>query len=105
MTNMHLRKILPNCPAPNLLISGLSDDSRMIEPGEAFIAIKGEVWDGHDFVEDAKQKGAAVILCERPISVVGLPVILVPELREKRGAIAALFYSNPSAEFVVCGVT
>ena len=105
MTNMHLRKILPNCPVPNLLISGLSDDSRMIEPGEAFIAIKGEVWDGHDFVEDAKQKGAAVILCERPISVVGLPVILVPELREKRGAIAALFYSNPSAEFVVCGVT
>ena len=105
MTNMRLEKILPNGPVPNLMISGLSDDSRIIEPGEAFIATKGEVWDGHDFVEDAKRKGAAVILCERPISIDGLPVILVPELREKRGAIAASFYSNPSAELVVCGVT
>ena len=41
-------------------ISGISIDSRTIAPGEAYFAIKGDVHDGHDFVEAALKNGAAI---------------------------------------------
>src|SRR4051812_10945993 len=45
-------------------VSGLSIDSRTIQPGEAYFAIKGDVHDGHDFVTAALAKGAAVAVVE-----------------------------------------
>ena len=45
-------------------ITGLSIDSRTIAPGEAYFAIKGDVHDGHDFVEAALKAGAALAVVE-----------------------------------------
>jgi UDP-N-acetylmuramoyl-tripeptide--D-alanyl-D-alanine ligase len=46
--------------------SGVSIDSRTVEPGDLFVAIKGEKFDGHDFVADAFRRGAAAAVVSRP---------------------------------------
>lgn len=49
----------------NAHITGVSIDSRQIEPGAVFVAIRGERFDGHDFIQDAVTAGAIAIICER----------------------------------------
>lgn len=61
--------------------SGVSIDSRNIKKGNIFVAIKGENFDGHDFVEAAKQAGAAAAVVSRPESY-SLPVIQVPDVHK-----------------------
>ena len=46
-------------------ISGISIDSRTLQPGEAYFAIKGAVHDGHDFVDAALKAGAALAVVEK----------------------------------------
>ena len=46
-----------------------SKDTRSIQPGEYYVAIKGMHFDGHDFVQDAIRKGAAGVVLERPVDV------------------------------------
>jgi UDP-N-acetylmuramoyl-tripeptide--D-alanyl-D-alanine ligase len=82
----------PAGPLP-AAVRGLSIDSRSIEPGEAFFAIRGENRDGHDFVAAALERGAAlaVVAREKPGAVPpGAPLLLVPDvlaaLRDLAGA-------------------
>ena len=46
--------------------TGVSIDSRSLEPGDMFVALRGENFDGHDFVADAAAAGAAGAVAERP---------------------------------------
>lgn len=70
------------------IIQNISLDSRKIEAGTLFVAIKGERFDGHDFIGKAFEDGAAVIVCERiPYKVKG-NVILVDNSLYAFGAIA-----------------
>lgn len=55
-------------------LSGLSIDSRKVQPGELFIALRGERVDGHDYIKDAVRAGAAAVICEQP-----LPDMVAPE--------------------------
>lgn len=50
--------------APTPLVDGLSTDSRSIKPGQVFLALRGEQFDGHDFVHDVMQRGAAMLIVE-----------------------------------------
>jgi UDP-N-acetylmuramoyl-tripeptide--D-alanyl-D-alanine ligase len=62
--------------APDML--HISTDTRSIEPGDTFVALHGERFDGHDFVAQAVQRGAALLVLDRPSArVTGLPAILV----------------------------
>lgn len=54
---------------PQATVSGIATDSRRLEPGEAFVALKGETHDGHDYVEDACRRGAAAVIVSRPVEV------------------------------------
>ena len=59
------RRCAPRCSgALPEAITGLSIDSRTIAPGEAYFAIKGDVHDGHDFVDAALKAGAALAVVE-----------------------------------------
>ncbi|WP_370636711.1 UDP-N-acetylmuramoylalanyl-D-glutamyl-2,6-diaminopimelate--D-alanyl-D-alanine ligase [Afifella sp. IM 167] len=62
-------------------ISGISIDSRTIRPGEAFVAIKGERFDGHDYVEAALQAGAAlaIVSVDRREGISGGPLLVVED--------------------------
>jgi UDP-N-acetylmuramoyl-tripeptide--D-alanyl-D-alanine ligase len=50
-------------------ITGIATDTRLLSPGEVFLALRGENFDGHDFIEIAIEKGAIALITEKPISV------------------------------------
>ena len=59
----------------NIVVSGISIDSRSAKPADLFAAIQGERVDGHDFVEQAFERGASALLTSRKVSG---PQVLVP---------------------------
>ena len=84
-------------------------DSRLVCPGDVFVAIKGHKTDGLNFVSSAKDKGAALILCEKRADAkekcLGLPFVEVEDLTKKMGAIASLFYHDPTSHMRGIAVT
>ncbi|MCY4342034.1 MAG: UDP-N-acetylmuramoyl-L-alanyl-D-glutamate--2,6-diaminopimelate ligase [Gammaproteobacteria bacterium] len=105
MTGSSLRQLIGTPGTPALAIAGLSEDSRLIQPGEAFIAIRGAAFDGHDYAAQAVDRGAACVLAERPLPGLGAPVVEVENLRARRGALAEEFYGAPSRALTCVGVT
>lgn len=60
-------------------VKGISIDSRKINSGEIFIAIKGESFDGHDFIDKAVENGAAAVISHKPLNGCSVPYILVED--------------------------
>ena len=67
----------PGLEAADVTCTGLCHDSRILQPGEVFLALRTGQRDGHDFIPDAVAKGAAAILCQRPRADTGIPQIRV----------------------------
>ena len=87
-------------------ITGIAYDSRKVEPGYAFVAIPGEQADGHDFINDAIARGAAVILAERELDLpadVGL--VRVRDSRRALAALSAAYFGHPDEKMRLIGVT
>ena len=59
------------CESGDAVVTGLAIDSRAVKPGDLFVAIDGEHVDGHDFIDNALDNGAAAIACTRPIPRLG----------------------------------
>ena len=53
---------LPASAAEGLEVAGVRHDSRRIEPGDLFVAVPGELFDGRDFAADAVRRGAAAVV-------------------------------------------
>jgi len=70
-------------------ILGISHDTRTLKGGEVYIAIKGENHDGHDFVEQAVEKGAAGLIVEREFPMFGTPQLIVADTMEALWQMAA----------------
>src|SRR5215216_7209026 len=68
---------------------GVSIDSRSLEPGSVFLALKGDNFDGHDFIESAHQNGAIAIIAERPKKNLDLPQFIVPSSLTTLGQLAS----------------
>lgn len=81
------------------VISGISIDSRTIEKGDLYIAIKGENFDGHDFSESAVKNGAAAVMCHNDIDC-ACPKIIVKDTQEALLALAS-WYRQQFDVFVV----
>ena len=78
-------------PDNGLVLRGLSIDSRTIKAGEAFLAVRGETFDGHDFVPQAAAAGAALAIVENAsaAAIANLPVLRVRNTVSALGALAA----------------
>jgi UDP-N-acetylmuramoyl-tripeptide--D-alanyl-D-alanine ligase len=76
----------------DVTFTGVSSDTRLLKPGELFVALKGPNFDGHHFLAEAITAGAAAALVARPIET-PLPYVLVPDTRLALGAFAA-FWRN-----------
>ena len=87
-------------------ILNITHDSRKVKQGTLFIAIPGEKNDGHDFIFDAIKKGATAVVANgrAPITDV-VPIIQVKNPRKTMSKIAANFYSNPSKNLKIIGIT
>jgi UDP-N-acetylmuramoyl-tripeptide--D-alanyl-D-alanine ligase len=73
-----------------LSLSGISIDSRQIKPGHLFIAIRGERFDGHDYISQAVTNGAVAVICEKTTEGLTVPQILVPDTLHALASIATL---------------
>ena len=72
----------------NVELAGVSQDSRSIRPGELYVAIHGPRFDGHDFVADAEEAGAAAVMVEREVET-SLPQLVVPDTLKALGECAS----------------
>jgi UDP-N-acetylmuramoyl-L-alanyl-D-glutamate--2,6-diaminopimelate ligase len=84
--------------------SGISDDSRKVTRGDLFIAVKGWNSDGHDFLDAASSRGAAIAIVEDP-SRTNLPSLIVREGRRSAAVASATAYGDPARNLRLLGVT
>ena len=61
------------------LVQGVCIDSRQAKPRQLFVAIRGESFDGHNFIKQAVEQGAIAVLCSQSISGVNVPQWVVPD--------------------------
>src|ERR671934_2650756 len=90
--------------APEGEVSGLAYSSSAVEPGDLFFCVRGFKSDGHDFAPDAVARGAAALVCERPLGL-GVPEVVVEDARAAMASVAARFYGDPTSRLQVAGVT
>ena len=94
-------------PSQDVLIQGISTDSRQVQPGWLFLAAPGVRGDGRDFIAGAVARGAAAVVYEQKNSPADLPVPAIPimDLNQRVGVIADRFFGSPSHRLFVVGVT
>jgi UDP-N-acetylmuramoyl-L-alanyl-D-glutamate--2,6-diaminopimelate ligase len=105
-----LLRALPEARAlgsTEVAIRGIAYDSRQVEPGFLFVAIRGYHADGHRFVGQAIARGAAALLVQDPQAVEqhSVPVVVHPDTRAGLAALAAAFYGHPSRSMRTVGIT
>lgn len=95
--------------APAIPLTDLHMDSRLIQPGSLFLAVKGHDLDGRQFIAQAVERGAVAVIYDNPDDFlpppVAVPCIPMPLLSEKISQLAGLFYHQPSHALKLVGVT
>ena len=88
-------------------ISGIQSDSRKVEPGFLFVAVRGTVVDGHNYIKGAIEKGAVAVVCEEiPQEATGqCTFIRVNDSAVALGKLISQWYDNPSEKLILVGVT
>jgi UDP-N-acetylmuramoyl-L-alanyl-D-glutamate--2,6-diaminopimelate ligase len=105
-----LQKIFSELPfnhppnIPDLSITGIAIDSRAVRPGYLFVAMKGGSADGHDYIQNAIDNGAAAIVGE--VGRIATPTYIgLENPRQALTWLAAAFYDWPARKLTVIGVT
>lgn len=99
---------LQQTSAGQVLVTGITQDSRQVKPGDLFCARAGGTHKGSDFIPDALAKGASAVLIDSEEQYQGegdVPVIAVDVLAKRLSDIAGVFYGKPSAQLRMIGVT
>ncbi len=88
-------------------VAGICFDSRKVKPGSLFVAVRGTLSDGHDYIDTAVRAGAASVVCEKLPGMIDEAVtyVTVKDSAQALGQIASNFYSNPSGKLKLTGVT
>src|SRR5512134_2280724 len=86
-------------------VTAVTDDSRAVAAGSLFVAVKGERVDGHEFVAQAMQAGAAAVVAQGAVETGSLPLVRVADSRKALGLLGSRFYGDPSAQLAMIGVT
>src|SRR3954462_15879274 len=85
-------------------ISHLAHDTREVRPGALFFCVPGFTRDGHDLAPDAVARGAVALVVQRPLGL-GVPEVVVEDVRSAMALAAARFYGDPTATLGVAGIT
>ncbi len=89
----------------DVVVTGLSNDSRRVRPGDLFIAQAGDHFDGHDYVSQAVAGGAEAVVSERPLPDCPVPVVVVPDSHRAAAVLADRFYGYPARQLCMIGIT
>ena len=90
--------------SPELEISGVSADSRQVQPGGLFVAVPGFAADGHKFIPAAVKNCAAAVICEKKPQI-DVPYVLTGNARHALAMAAANWYGHPADSMTMIGVT
>jgi UDP-N-acetylmuramoyl-L-alanyl-D-glutamate--2,6-diaminopimelate ligase len=85
-------------------VAGITADSRKVEDGSLFVAIKGHAADGHDYISDAEQAGAVAVVGERDLTL-DIPYFRVTDSRLALAELAAVWHGRPAQSLTVIGIT
>jgi UDP-N-acetylmuramoyl-L-alanyl-D-glutamate--2,6-diaminopimelate ligase len=85
-------------------ITGLAYDNRAVGPGTLFFCVPGFTRDGHDFAPDAIERGAAALVVDHELGL-GVPEVVVDDVRAAMAPAAARFHGDPTARLRMVGVT
>lgn len=106
---MNLQELLEGwvdgAPAPRL--TGIGLDNRNIQPGDVFVAVKGQSGHGLDYARAAVAAGAVAVIHDglQDVPALDVPVVKVAGLGDKLGELASRFFSAPSEQMLIAGVT
>lgn len=89
--------------AQDIEIKEVRYDSRAVQPGDLFVAIRGYATDGHKYIAKAMEQGAAAVVCEEAPE--GVPAVVVENSRIALAEIAANRFGHPAESMVMLGVT
>jgi len=91
----------------SLDVKGICFDSRKVQQGSLFVAVKGTLSDGHDYIERAITSGAVAVVCEKLPGTINESVVFVTvkDSAQALGIIASNFFGNPSEKMKLTGVT
>ncbi len=86
-------------------ISGVTCDSREVRPGTLFVAVRGALQDGHEYLEAAARGGALACLVERPVPGHGMISVPVTDAEAALGRVSSAFWGHPSRKLRLVGIT
>lgn len=89
-------------------IGGVNIDSRIVAPGDLFVAVKGTQTDGHAYIEKALERGARAVLVSNPIPEgysSEVTFVRVADTEDAVGKVATQFYGDPTSQLKLIGVT
>ena len=104
LNNIEIQKVIGNTERD---IASIQFDSRKVEKDALFVAVKGTITDGHQYIDQAIGRGASVVICEiLPKGINnGTTYIQVPDSSKVLGIAASNYYGNPSEKLILVGVT
>ena len=108
--SVSLRRLLPEAQfvgCADWNVSGCTDDHRRLEPGQVFVAAREARpgYDGHLFVHEALERGAAGVVLESPCALAGRLQVIVPDAMAAHARICHALAGDPSRQLVTLGVT
>ncbi len=103
----HLLAAFVSGHVDNIVVSMITADSRQVAAGTLFVAVRGHERDGHDFIDQALERGCIGVVgeIEPDVSAGKVPFFRVADSRYALGLLAAEFYGNPADEMTLIGVT
>ena len=108
---MQLKKLLAAIPTASIVgptdrdVAGIAYDSRRVQKDTLFVALHGEKTDGHQFVDQAVERGATVIVYDREAKTPHATLVRVENARHAMADLAAAFYNRPVKRLKMAGVT
>jgi murE/murF fusion protein len=90
--------------SPDPEIGSIHYRAQDVQPGGLFVAIKGLVADGHDFIDEAIKRGASAIVVQKPVKCESM-VVEVENTRKALAAVSAGFFNHPSEKLFLIGIT
>ena len=89
----------------DIVASRFCSDSRQVQPGDIFVALRGSKIDGHQHIDSAIAYGAAGVVVERPSSRIGVPQCIVADTRMAFAKICMECFGSPQQKLNIIGVT
>jgi len=103
------RAVSGDARGADLQVSGITHDSRTIHDGDVYVAFAGARFHGSEFIEQAMANGAVAVLTDEigaaVADAVGLPCVVVPDVRQVLGTASSTIYGNPAESMTMVGIT